>query len=184
MSELYCWNPYGRLMCLALVLFTFGLVATACTQQQAVSTLQVTSALTTVRADYARAHDTLERRLAQLPETDAMQWRALLRQADEFKATVETLRATATVPTEESMAALYETGVGIWARAHTLIAPDLKNLPINDQILLRQFDMSLRRLAKLYQEWIASPGAAHQAEMAAAGLELVRLALQLGVAVL
>lgn len=176
-------STFCRLVAATVFCVALGLMLTACSGREAAATVQMTSALAQVKVNYAQARHALEARVAQLPEQTGVLWREFIRDADAYKAALETMWLSAAV-SHETMAALYETGVGLYARAHALIAPDLGHLPLNDQILLRQMDAALRRLAEAYQQWLNDPEAQRRSDMVSTGLELVKLALQLGVAVL
>lgn len=176
-------SAFCRLLAGAVVCFVVGGLAVGCSAQEVVTTVRLTSAATTVRADYDRAHQALERRIAGLPELDATQWRTFIRDADAYKAALEAMWGSV-VTSQETAAALYETGVELYARALALVGPDLKTFPLADQILLRQMDSAVRRLAEAYQQWTANPDAAQRSEMVETGVEIVKLALQLGVAAL
>lgn len=172
-----------RMVTATLVCMVVGVLLTSCTPQTAGRVSQVAVSLAQVTADYGQARQALEKRVAQLPEPDATLWRDFIRDADEFKAVLETLCARAVV-SPEAMAGVYETGVELYVRARKLIGPDLKNMPLNDQITLRQMDSALRRLAEVYKAWTADSQAIQHAEIAASGVELIKLALQIGATVL
>lgn len=172
-----------RMVTATLVCMVVGVLLTSCASQTAGQVAQMAVSVAQVTADYEQARQALEKRVAQLPEPDATLWRDFIRDADAFKAVLEEMPPRIAM-SPEAMAGVYETGVDLYVRARTLIGPDLRNMPLNDQILLRQMDSALRRLAEVYQAWIVDSQLVQHAEIAASGVELIKLALQIGATVL
>lgn len=156
-----------------------ALLLTACTAAQVQTTTQVTGHLATVAAQYDEARAVLNRRIALLPAEQADQWRAVLADADQIKVALESVG----VPTQADATAIYATASALYARARALVEPELAGLPLADRLTVTRFDAALRGLATAYQSWTASPGGTESA-MITQGLELAKVALQIGLLVL
>lgn len=157
------------------------LLLVACTSQQ----VQVSANLATVAGQYEPTRAALVRKIAAISDPQvAAEWQGVLSRADSLKADLEALYTTGLIPSVTDLALVYAQAAELHATATKLIAPELASLPLADQIRIRQFDTALRALASAYQSWRDSPTGAGQSEMFSSGLEVARLALQVGLMVL
>lgn len=157
----------------------------ACSSQQVVTSTQIAGNLAVAKTQYQETRSILARRIATLQDAKkAAEWQALLNDADTLKAALEAVWAAKLAPTAADVAAIYASGATLYSTGINLVAPELASLPFEDQIRLRRFDATLRSLAAAYQSWLASPGSESALAVSSQGLELAKLAIQLGMAIL
>jgi hypothetical protein len=167
-----------------ILLPLLSLLISACSVQDAVTGAQISTDLAVAQSSYAETRASVERRLSSLSEEKAAEVRALLADADSLKASIEAIWTDKLIPTAADVAVLYQSGVALYARGTALVAPLLSAMPIADQIRVRRFGDTLRSLGEHYQAWLESPTAQSQAATLSQGMELAKMAVQIGLVLL
>lgn len=167
-----------------ILLPLLSLLISACSAQDVVTGAQISTDLAVAQSSYAETRASVERRLASLSEEKAAEVRVLLADADALKASIESVWNEKLIPTSAEVGVLYTAGAALYLRGTTLIAPLLPAMPIADQIRARRFGDALRSLGEHYQAWLESPTAQSQSAFLSRGLELAKMAVQIGMVVL
>lgn len=167
-----------------ILLPLLSLLISACSAQDVVTGAQISTDLAVAQSSYAETRASVERRLSSLSEEKAAEVRALLADADSLKASIEAIWTDKLIPTAADVAVLYQSGVALYARGTALVAPLLSAMPIADQIRVRRFSETMKSLGEHYQAWQASPTAQAQSTLLTRGLELAKMAVQIGMVVL
>lgn len=162
----------------------FALLLNACSAQDVMTGAQISADLATAQSSYAETKASVERQLAGLSADKQIEVRALLTDADALKASIESVWNEKLIPTSAEVGILYTAGAALYLRGTTLIAPLLPSMPIADQIRVRRFGDALRSLGEHYQSWLESPTAQSQAAMLSQGMELAKMAVQIGLVLL
>lgn len=167
-----------------IILPLLSLLISACSAQDVVTGAQISADLAVAQSAYAETRASVERRLSSLPDEKAAEVRALLADADSLKASIEAIWTDKLIPTAADVSVLYQSGVALYARGTALVTPLLSSMPIADQIRVRRFGETMRSLGEHYQAWLASPTAQTQSALLSRGLELAKMAAQIGMVVL
>lgn len=167
-----------------ILLPLLSLLISACSAQDVVTGAQISADLATAQSSYAETKASVERQLAGLSADKQTEVRALLADADALKASIEAVWNEKLIPTSAEAGVLYTAGAALYLRGTTLIAPLLPAMPIADQIRVRRFGDALRSLGEHYQAWLESPTAQAQTAMLAQGMELAKMAVQIGLVLL
>lgn len=167
-----------------ILLPLLSLLISACSVQDVVTGAQISTDLAVAQSSYAETRASVERRLASLSEEKAAEVRVLLADADSLKASIESIWNDKLIPTAADVVVLYQSGVVLYARGTALVAPLMSAMPIADQIRVRRFGETMQSLGEHYQAWQASPTAQSQSAFLSRGLELAKMAVQIGMVVL
>lgn len=167
-----------------ILLPLLSLLISACSAQDVVTGAQISADLAVAQSSYAETRASVERRLASLSDEKATELRALLVDADSLKASVEAIWTDKLVPTAADVTVLYQAGEALYVRGITLVTPLMSSMPLADQIRVRRFAETMKSLGEHYQAWQASPTAQTQSALLSRGLELAKMAVQIGMVVL
>ena len=166
------------------ILPLFALLLNACSAQDVMTGAQISTDLAVPQSSYAETRASVERQLAGLSADKQVEVRALLADADTLKASIESVWTEKLIPTSAEAGVLYASGAALYLRGTALIAPLMPAMPIVDQIRVRRFGDTLRSLGEHYQAWLESPTAQSQAAMLSQGMELAKMAVQIGLVLL
>jgi len=167
-----------------ILLPLLSLLISACSAQDVVTGAQISTDLAVAQSSYAETRASVERQLAGLSADKQVEVRALLADADALKASIESVWTEKLIPTSAEAGVLYASGAALYLRGTALIAPLMPAMPIVDQIRVRRFGDTLRSLGEHYQAWLESPTAQAQTAMLAQGMELAKMAVQIGLVLL